>query len=125
MSVVQTLTGKWSTSATIWSIIGWYQIIVGVVTLIVGYGVVALILGIWNVKNSSNLRKAARQYRQNPVGIVRFADSMGSGVVSLLLNLFLGAFFGVIGSLYDMGASRYAKANRDLLVQAEQQALGH
>ena len=125
MSVVQTLTGKWSTSATIWSIIGWYQIIVGVVTVFVGYGIVALILGIWNVKNASNLRKAARQYRKNPVGIVRYADSMSSGVVSLLLNLFLGAFFGVIGALYDMGASRYAKANRDLLVQAEQQALGH
>ena len=69
---LRTLTSKLRTSANIWTAIGIYQIFMGIILLIFGYGVLSLILGIWNIVQSSKARKNAAYFQSNPVGIVSF-----------------------------------------------------
>ena len=124
MSVVSTLTGKWRTSATIWTVIGVCQIISGLFTLLLAIGIAPLALGIWNIVQASKLRNAARQFQANPAGILRYADSNSNGVLELIINFIFGAFFGIIGAIFDISSENYAKAHRQELWEAEQMAMG-
>ena len=64
---LRTLTSKLRTSANLWTAIGIYQIFMGIILLIFGYGVLSLILGIWNIVQSSKARKNAAYFQSNPV----------------------------------------------------------
>lgn len=120
MAVVSSITGKMRTSSTIWMIIGILQIITGVLTFCLGYGILALCLGIWNVVQSNTKRKNAARFDQNPTGIVNYFEANGTMlVVFLFLNLFLGALFGVIGSIYDLTVRSSALSQRNELLRAE------
>ncbi len=120
MAVVSSITRKMRTSSTIWMIIGILQIITGVLTFCLGYGILALCLGIWNVVQSNTKRKNAARFDQNPTGIVNYFESNGTMlVVFFFLNLFLGALFGVIGSIYDLTVQSSALSHRNELLQAE------
>ena len=124
MTVVSTLTGKWRTSATIWTIIGVFQIIGGLFTILMAIGIAPLALGIWNIVQANKMRTAANQFSSNPAGILRYADSSNNGVLELIINFIFGAFFGIIGAIYDISTENYAKAHRQELWAAEQMAMG-
>ena len=78
---LRTLTSKLRTSANIWTAIGIYQIFMGIILLIFGYGVLSLILGIWNIVQSSKARKNAAYFQSNPVGIVSFFEAGKSSTI--------------------------------------------
>ena len=124
MAVVSTLVGKWRTSATIWTIIGVIQILTGLFTILLAIGIAPLALGIWNIVQASKMRNAANQFSSNPAGILRYADACNNGVLELIINFIFGAFFGIIGAIFDISTENYAKAHRQELWQAEQMAMG-
>lgn len=117
---VQTVVKKMRTSATLWTVIGICQLISGLCTICFGYGVAPIILGIYNLVQSSRERKNAAKFEKEPVGIVSYFESRGMlVVVFLFLNFFAGAFFGVIGSIYDMTVRSKALSLRTQLLDAE------
>lgn len=124
MAIVATLTGKWRTSATIWTIIGVFQIISGLFTILFAIGIAPLALGIWNIVQANKMRTAANRFTANPAGILRYADASNNGVLELIINFIFGAFFGIIGAIFDISTENYAKAHRQELWQAEQMAMG-
>lgn len=113
-TALRTLTSKLRTSANIWTAIGIYQIVVGLMLLIFGYGLLSLILGIWNIVQSSKARKNAAYFQANPVGIVSFFEAgRTSTIIGVIINLVFGAIFGVIGSVYDLSVNNYVLSHRD------------
>ena len=109
-----TLAGKIRTSCTIWTVIGIYQIVIGVFLLFFGYGLLSLILGIWNLVQSSKNRKTAAAFLTNPVGIVDYYESSKSStIIGIIINLVFGAVFGVFGSLYELSVDNYVLSHRD------------
>ena len=117
---LDTLISKMKTSSGIWIGIGIYQLVVGAFTLMLGYGVMSIILGIWNIVQSSKQKKTRLSFAQNPVGIVSyFEKNKTSTIVFVFLNLFFGAFLGVVGSVYDLTVNSYALNNRDTFRRIE------
>ena len=117
---LRTLTSKLRTSANIWTAIGIYQIFMGIILLIFGYGVLSLILGIWNIVQSSKARKNAAYFQSNPVGIVSFFEAgKSSTIIGVIVNLVFGAIFGVIGSIYDLSIDNYVLSHRDAFAALE------
>lgn len=119
-TALRTLTSKLKTSATIWTAIGIYQIVAGVFLLIFGYGLLSIILGIWNIVQSSKARKNAEYFQRNPVGIVSFFEAnKSSSIIRLIINLVFGAIIGVIGSIYDLSINNYVLSHRDAFAALE------
>ena len=117
---LRTLTSKLRTSANLWTAIGIYQIFMGIILLIFGYGVLSLILGIWNIVQSSKARKNAAYFQSNPVGIVSFFEAgKSSTIIGVIVNLVFGALFGVIGSIYDLSIDNYVLSHRDAFAALE------
>lgn len=119
MGLVASITSRMRTCATIWKVIGIIQIICGACTLIFGYGVVALFLGIWNVVQSSKLRKSAAYFDQTPVGIVNFFESRGTIIIVFLVLNLLGSLLGVVGSIYELILRSDVMSHRNELFQIE------
>lgn len=106
------LAGKMDTSATIWMILGILQIIIGVCTLCIVYGIAPLGLGIWNVINSNTMRNNITVFRQDPSRIYpHFQSQKAVTIVFLVINLFFGGILGVIGSIYDLTIHSYVEQN--------------
>lgn len=63
-TALRTLTSKLRTSANIWTAIGIYQIVAGLMLLIFGYGRLSLIQDIWNIMQSSKSRKMPTIFRR-------------------------------------------------------------
>ena len=113
-AALMTLTSKLRTSATIWTLVGIYQIIMGVFLLIIGYGLLSLGLGIWNIIQASKSRRNADYFQANPVGIVNtFEAGKSMTIIFLFINFFFGAVFGFIGSIYDLTVDDYVLSHRD------------
>ncbi|MBR3861900.1 MAG: zinc-ribbon domain-containing protein [Oscillospiraceae bacterium] len=120
---LSTLLSKMKTSSGIWTGIGIYQLVAGLATLMLGYGVLSIILGIWNIVQSSKEKKTRLEFEKNPVGIVAYFErNRTSTIVFVFLNLFFGAFLGVIGSVYDLTVNSYALNSRDTFDRIERWA---
>lgn len=113
------LLGKMRTSATIWTIIGLIQLVCGLFTIIFGYGLATIIIGIWNLVQSGRVRKAAKRFSEDPRGIVAYIDAQSSGILALIINLVLGAIIGIVGSIYDISTHNFALANRSELMEID------
>ena len=115
--IVHTATRKMRTSSTIWMIIAIMQLVCGVPLMCMGYGFVTVFLGVWNIVQSSKLRKLAKAYDFNPAGMVYYFQNQGTIiVVFLVLNIIFGALFGIIGSIYDLCMRNYIVQNRNWLM---------
>lgn len=104
---------KIRTSATIWTIIGIFQIVFGMMMIILGYGFLAIIMGIWNLVQAGKKRRNADFFQKDHSNIVNFYESQTVMlIVFAALNLIFGAIFGVIGSIYDLSVRGYVLAHR-------------
>ena len=123
VGTVDTLVMKMRTLSTAWLIIGIIQIVIGTVGLCVIAGLAPLIMGIYNVIQSSKLRKQAESFQQWPVGIVPFFEARETSViVVLILNIFFGLIFGIVGSVLEFTTKGYAMDHREDLQIAEDMA---
>lgn len=65
-------------------------------------------------------------YEEHPVGIVNtFESQKGTVIIFLILNLFFGALFGVIGSIYDLTICNYVTANKSEFYWLERKTSGN
>ena len=123
IGTVDTLAQKMRSLSTAWLVIGIIQIITGAISLCVVVGIAPLAMGIYNVVQSTNIRKQAESFQQWPVGIVKYFESRESAViVILILNIFFGLLFGIIGSILEFTTKGYAMDHREELHMAEEMA---
>lgn len=110
MKKLHTLSRKIHTQSVIWVIIAVFQII----------SIVGILVGIYNLTVSIRNMDYSKKILQRPVGIYRSFEPVTGYIVVLLINLFFGAFIGVIGSLYDIfGVRSYVMSNKDAFDRIE------
>jgi len=109
-SEMQTVYNKLETSAILWRWIGILQIIFGF------WYVTPILLGIWNIKNAKKQQRLVAQYKENPAGMADTIKGWKNGVIGTgVLNFFLGAFIGVVGSIYDFSIISFVEKNETYL----------
>ncbi len=112
-AVLDTAVRKIRTGATIWKTIGIFQIIIGTMLIIIGYGFLTIIIGIWNLVQAGRTRKNADYFQTDHSNIVNYYESQTVMlIVFAVLNLIFGGIFGVIGSIYDLSVRGYILAHR-------------
>lgn len=110
---LKTVYEKLETSATLWKWVGILQIIFGF------WYFTPILLGIWNIKNASDQKKLAAQFRANPAGMVDSIKAWKNRVIGFgVLNAFLGALIGVVGCVYDYTIISYVEQNETRLRDA-------
>lgn len=120
-TIVNTVTKKMQTCATIWMIIGIFQILVGLVGLLFCVGFTSIIVGIWNVVQSNRQLKNAKYFIQTPVGIHSYYQANKTMiVVFVFINLFFGSVFGIIGSIYELTICSFVETHKNELMEVEQ-----
>ena len=88
--LVDKLTSKIRTENIVWIVIAAFQIM----------SIVGIVCGIYNLIVSISNLDASNRIKEHPVGIVSAFEPMSGCIVVLCINLFFGAFIGIIGSLY-------------------------
>lgn len=107
--ILETLAKKEKTAGTIWLLIGIYQLIVGVFTLFLGYGIACVFLGIWNIIAARKRKSFAETLSEEPLSTLNYyKNNLSSCILFFVLNLALGGFLGCFGSLYDLMIRNYA-----------------
>ena len=120
INAYRTYLSKMDSAATLWLIIGILQIVIGLCTVVVFWGFVLIGIGIWNIVQSNSEKKAVKYFRQTSSGITRYIDTQSSGIGALLVNIFLGAWLGIIAAAMDMSARTYGQNNRMAIREVEQ-----
>ena len=109
--------------STAWLVIGIIQIVIGAISLCAIFGIAPLAMGIYNVVQSSKIRKQAESFQQWPVGIIKYFEGRETSViVVLILNIFFGLLFGIVGSILEFTTKGYAMDHREELHMAEEMA---
>ena len=115
VKVVKTLTDKMRTENIVWIVIAVFQIL----------SVVGAAVGVYNLIVSIMNLDASKKFMACPVGIVRSFEPMTGNIVVLCLNLFFGAFIGIIGSLYHIfGVRGYVMDHKEEFLRIEAMYLG-
>lgn len=110
MKVVKTLASKVHTESVIWIVISVFQIL----------SIVGALVGIYNLIISIMNLDSSKKMLAYPVGIVRSFEPLTGSIVVLCINLFFGAFIGIIGSLYHIfGVRGYVMEHRDAFLRVE------
>ena len=110
MKVVKTLASKVHTESVIWIVISVFQIL----------SIAGAIVGIYNLIISIMNLDSSKKMLAYPVGIVRSFEPLTGSIVVLCINLFFGAFIGIIGSLYHIfGVRGYVMEHRDAFLRVE------
>lgn len=108
--VLKKLSDKIHTQSIIWIIISVFQII----------SIAGIIVGIYNLIVSIHNIDYSKKILQYPVGIYKSFEPITSYIVVLLINLFFGAFIGIIGSLYDIfGVRNYVLNHKEAFDRIE------
>lgn len=97
-----------------------YEKVSGVIWLIIGIiqciTLVGIICGIWNIVVSVQRIKFGKQiettYPQNIYN--SFKNQISSIIIMLILNMFLGAFIGVIGAIFDLVVRNFVMKNQNI-----------
>ena len=96
------------TSATIWTIIAIYQLLIPFPTTI--------FLGVWNLVQASRTRKFAKSIEANhPARLYPvYLNQVSSLVLSLIWNLLFGGVFGFIAIIYEFHIRSFVLKNQDI-----------
>lgn len=102
----------------IWLVIGVLQIIIGLCGTWL-----PLIVGVLNMISAVKDMNYSKTVLENPTGIVTNFESLTSPIITLVYNLVIGGFIGVIGSIYYFVALRgFVMENKNAFLALEQQA---
>lgn len=110
--------GAMTASNVIWIFIIIYQFIVGVPSLLIGYGVTMLFCAVWNLIGGikfSKFLKIVKQYPtiENAQATYNFyQNSLTTSWIFFFVNLFLGGFFGAVACGFDLILIYNAKAHK-------------
>ena len=119
---VSKVTNLMYVSFVLWFIVIGLQLIVGIITAVMGYGVITLIMMVHNI--IANIRyykniQIIKNYssKADMVYLVEyFENSIKPGWIFTILNLIFGGLIGVVGSIYDLILAYYVKGKKGILL---------
>jgi len=116
------ITKKMKNSATLWTVIGWIEIVLGIISLVLTFAsmgfdellelrmldyiidvvssILLIVVAIYNLGIAKRNREFVRSVEEKPVGIVEFFEKMNI-VAPILLNFFFGGLITVIPAFLD------------------------
>ena len=110
-------------SFALWILIVVLQLVIGIFTLAVGYGIATLFLMVYNLIGCIRYVKIINTFKQfstkpeAAAAVSYFEHSIGPCWVFMFVNLLLGGVIGFIGNLYDLLLAYYVKSKKmDLLM---------
>ena len=110
-------------SFALWIVIVFLQLIIGLLTLAVGYGFVTIFFMIYNLIGCIRYMKVINSFRnfstkpEAAAAVSYFENSIGWCWVFMFVNLVLGGIIGFVGNLYDLLLAYYVKSKKkDLLM---------
>lgn len=113
MVVVATALDKIRTCYIIWMIISIMQIVIGALTLCVGYGFALVGLGIWNLIQANTMKKNLDVFTYDPGLMYSYYEPRETAlIVMLVVNVLFGALFGCIAMIVELTVRSYIIANK-------------
>lgn len=96
-----------------------YEKMSGVVWLVIGIiqicTLIGIICGIWNIIVSISRLKYANELLNKPTGITeKYENQLTEIIIIMVLNIFLGAIIGVVGSVIDLFVRNYVIENKNI-----------
>ena len=123
------VAGLMYVSLAIWICIIIYQLIVGLLTLLIGYGFGTLAIMVYNLIGCIRYFKSIsiiKTYstKQDAAYLVSYFErSIPMCWIFMFVNLLFGGFFGFIGNLYDLILSYYVKSKKGELLMPTQEPI--
>ena len=102
----------------LWIFIVVLQLVIGLATLVVGYGFATLCLMVYNLIGCIRYMKVINSFRhfstkpEAAVAVSYFENSIGWCWVFMFVNLVLGGIIGFVGNLYDLILAYYVKSKK-------------
>ena len=109
-------------SFVIWMVIIAYQLILGIISLMVGYGFFTLVLMGWNIVGciryfkNINIIKSYRTKADAANCIAYFNAQIVPCWIFMFVNLIFGGCLGFVGNLYDLIIAYYVKSKEGELL---------
>lgn len=115
VKLVNTLASKLRTENIIWIVIAGFQIL----------SIVGAVVGVYNLIVAISNLDVAKKIQERPVGIVRSFEPMTGNIVVLCINVFFGAFIGIVGSLYHIfGVRGFVMDHKEEFMRIEAMYMG-
>ncbi len=117
-SYFKSFIGAMTASNVIWIFIIIYQFIVGVPSLLIGYGFTMLFCAVWNLIGCIKFSKFLKIVKKYPTvenaqaTYFFYQNSLTSSWIFFFVNLFLGGFFGAVACGFDLILIYNAKAHK-------------
>jgi hypothetical protein len=132
-ALINEISKKVNTAATIWMVIGIIQLCVGTLYFLIYflsgniYSVIdyftagfLLVIGLININTSNKDRKFAKAILQSPIGILAKFKGLTSFIVTLIYNIFFGGLIGIIPSIYELVTRNFVMTHEKRLLDIEQ-----
>ena len=109
-------------SFALWIFIVVLQLVIGLATLVVGYGFATLCLMVYNLIGCIRYMKVINSFRdfstkpEAAAAVSYFENSIGWCWVFMFVNLVLGGIIGFVGNLYDLILAYYVKSKKTELL---------
>lgn len=111
-------------STILWVLVICFQFIIGLITLIFGYGIITLAIMIYNIiavirytKNIKIIKKV--NTLEGALNMIKyFEDSIWVCILFMIINAVLGGVVGFIGNFYDLMLALYVKSKKkDFMIE--------
>ncbi|MCQ2518249.1 MAG: hypothetical protein MJ119_05745 [Lachnospiraceae bacterium] len=98
----------WTASMVVWIFVIVYQVIVGLIALMVCYGGSMLLCAVWNIVVTIIMMSNIGKFKRNPPIMVSFSSNQKvTTIIFIFINLFLGGVLGVVGNILELVAIEY------------------
>ncbi len=114
--VVRVVSEKIKIDGVIWTVVAAIQYIIGLSTIITGYGIAVLIVAIINTFVAVGDFKYSKEILMRPVGIVDKYEPIGNLIANLIYNILFGGLIGVAGTIYGFVLRNYVITNQQQLM---------
>jgi len=116
------ITSLMYVSFILWILIVFIQLIIGLATLVVGYGIATLLLMVYNLIGCIRYLKVINTFKhfstkpEAAAAVSYFENTIGVCWLFMFINLFLGGVIGFVGNLYDLLLAYYVKSKKTELL---------
>ncbi len=120
-NIIETLSEKIKLNGMIWAVVAALQFIIGLATIVTGYGVALLIVAALNAFSAYSDFKYSKEILTRPTGIIDKYEPVGGLVINLVYNILFGGLIGVAGTVYGFILRNYVVANKQQILAVQQE----
>ncbi len=120
-NIIAEASQKIKTDGIIWLVIACFQYLIGLCSILSGYGIVVIFIAVLNTVSAVQDFKYSEQILERPVGLVSKYEPISGRIINLVYNVIFGGLIGVIGSIYGFVLRNFIVQNKMEFLNIEQQ----